>query len=131
MYSGPGLEHLRTAPEGAPNLMRGSLRPILIISHLAMPDNKLIERFNLPMCLVQPFHEESLQSDRNYHEIFTWYDNHLPPSSWITTSLSTNESYFSEDDRNIEVCKKGGTENTMGSFSMGIMLAMHAPSTLD
>ena len=67
--------------------------------------------------------EESLQSDRNRHEILTWYDNHLRPCLWDLTPLSTNESYLSEGQRIIEVCKKEGVENQVDSFARDMMVA--------
>ena len=64
--------------------------------------------------------EESLQSDRNRHEILTWCDNHIDLPDGCATPLSTNESYVSEGKRIIEVCKKEGIENEVGSFANDI-----------
>ena len=67
--------------------------------------------------------EESLESDRNRHEILTWYDNHLSPRLWRATPLSTNESYISEGKRIIKVCKKEGLELQLKSFVTDMMVA--------
>ena len=67
--------------------------------------------------------EESLQSDRNRHEIDTWYDNHLTLSLWCASPLSTNESYLSEGKRVIEMCKKEGLENHLEPFATDMMVA--------
>ena len=68
--------------------------------------------------------EESLHSDRNRHEILTWYDSHLPKHLWFATaSLDTNESYISEGERIIEVCKKEGLDMLMLSFTVDMVCA--------
>jgi len=68
--------------------------------------------------------EESLQSDRNRHEILTWYDKHHPVAVWfITTPVSENEGYISEGERTIRLCKKEGLEVLMHSFAMNMVLA--------
>jgi hypothetical protein len=42
---------------------------------------------------------------------------------WSTTPLSTNESYFSEGERVVELCKKEGLEMLMQQFAMDLMVA--------
>ena len=67
--------------------------------------------------------EESLQSDRNRHEILTWYDNHLSVDRWCATPLSTNQCYLEEGKRIIEVGKKEGIESRVEAFVEDMVLA--------
>jgi len=68
--------------------------------------------------------EESLQSDRNRHEILNWGDNYPPVSLWSgLTPLSAMRSSISEGETIIEICKKEGLEMLTQLFAIDMVFA--------